>query len=238
MFNNFGDHFETPTVCQMIAAVCDPRTKRLSWCDVFEKVTYRVHTIDVIVVAMMPSKSRVGVGATSTGGAAPDACAMPRRNTPACEDDRKKEDLDHADLPFAEILETRDMSASEEATTLSPQSPEAILAETRRIAGYRLTQYAEGKTLHPTASAQAVLQWWFDQSHIYPFLYKMVCVYLAAPASSGSSERVFSSVGNIVTKKRNRLGSELVNNLIFLHGCHGVGCKMGQGIRKTRNVGR
>ena len=106
-----GDRFEKPTVCQMIAAVCDPRTKRLSWCDVFEKVTYRAHTIDAIVVVMMQSKSRGGVGATSTGGAAPDACAMPGRNAPARKDDRKKENLDHADLLFAEILETCDMSA-------------------------------------------------------------------------------------------------------------------------------
>ena len=112
------------------------------------------------------------------------------------------------------------------------------MAETKRMAGYRLTQYAEGETLHPTASAQAVLQWWFDHSHIYPFLYKIVCVYLAVSASSGSSQRVFSTAGNIVTKKGNRLGSESVNNLVFLHGCHGVGWKMGQGIGKTRKVGR
>ena len=208
MFNNVGDRFEKPTVCQMIAAVCDPRTKRLSWCDVFEKVTYRAHTIDVIVVVKMQSKSRGGVGATSTGGAAPDACAMPGRNAPAHKGGRKKEDLDHAGLLFAEILETCDMSATEQAPTLSPPSPEAILTETKRMAGYRLTQYAEGETLHPTASAQAVLQWWFDHSHIYPYLYKIVCVHLAVPASSGSSERVFPTAGNIVAKKRNRLGSE------------------------------
>ena len=82
------------------------------------------------------------------------------------------------------------------------------MAETKRMAGYRLTQYAKGETLHPTASAQAVLQWWFDHSHIYPYLYKIVCVHLAVPASSGSSERVFPTAGNIVAKKRNRLGSE------------------------------
>ena len=111
MFNNFGDRFEKPTVCQIIAAICDPRTTRPFWCDVFEKVTYRAHTIDVIVVVMMQSKSRGGVGATSTDGAVPDACAMPGRKAPARKDDHKKEDLDHADLLFAEILETCDMSA-------------------------------------------------------------------------------------------------------------------------------
>ena len=106
MFKNFGDRLEKPTVCQMIAALCDPRKKRLSWCDVFEKVTYRAHTIDDIFVVMTQSKSRGGVGATSTDGAVPDACAMPGRKAPARKDDHKKEDLDHADLLFAEILET------------------------------------------------------------------------------------------------------------------------------------
>ena len=237
MFNNFGDRFEKPTVCQIIAAICDPRTTRPFWCDVFEKVTYRAHTIDVIVVVMMQSKSRGGVGATSTDGAVPDACAMPGRKAPARKDDHKKEDLDHADLLFAEILETCDMSASEQAPTLSPQSPEAILAETRRMAGYRQTQCTEGETLHPTASARAVLQWWFDHCHTYAFLYKIVSVYLAVPASSASSERVFSTAGKIVMKKRNRLGSESVNNLVLLHGCYRVGWKMGQGIGKTKKVG-
>ncbi|CAM9934767.1 unnamed protein product, partial [Sphacelaria rigidula] len=72
------------------------------------------------------------------------------------------------------------------------------------------------------ASSQTVLRWWFDRRLVFPVLYKVACIYLAVPASSGSSERVFSAAGNIVTNKRNRLGAESVKNLVFLHGCHGV----------------
>ena len=59
-------------------------------------------------------------------------------------------------------------------------------------------------------------------------LFKTACIYLAVPASSAASERVFSTAGNIVTKLRNRLGTERVDTLTFLHGCHGVEWKMGE----------
>ena len=110
MFNNFGGPLrEADSVPDDRRRLRPPHEAAILVRRV--RVTYRAHTIDAIVVVMMQSKSRGGVGATSTGGAAPDACAMPGRNAPARKDDRKKENLDHADLLFAEILETCDMSA-------------------------------------------------------------------------------------------------------------------------------
>lgn len=53
-------------------------------------------------------------------------------------------------------------------------------------------------------SSQTALNWWLEKRLMFPVPYKAACIDLAVPSSSGSSERVFSAAGNIVTKNRNR----------------------------------
>ncbi|EFN84807.1 Zinc finger BED domain-containing protein 1, partial [Harpegnathos saltator] len=61
------------------------------------------------------------------------------------------------------------------------------------------------------------LKWWKAHENLYPTIAALAKIYLAIPASSASSERVFSTAGNIVTAKRNCLSTENVNLLIFLN---------------------
>ena len=44
----------------------------------------------------------------------------------------------------------------------------------------------------------------------------MASKYLSIPPSSASSERLFSSAGDIISKERNRLGTEKAEMLLFL----------------------
>jgi hypothetical protein len=44
----------------------------------------------------------------------------------------------------------------------------------------------------------------------------MARIYLAAPATSTLSERLFSDAGNLLSAKRNRLDPELFKYMIFL----------------------
>lgn len=50
----------------------------------------------------------------------------------------------------------------------------------------------------------------------YPVLYAMVKDFLAIPAMSAPSEALFSRIGDVVTKKRNRLLANLTKMLAFL----------------------
>ena len=61
------------------------------------------------------------------------------------------------------------------------------------------------------------LTWWRERAPTYPIISHLAKKYLAIPASSVPSERIFSLAGNIVTKKRANLKPENVDRLIFLH---------------------
>lgn len=61
------------------------------------------------------------------------------------------------------------------------------------------------------------LEWWRQQEHNYPHLAALAKKFLVIPASSASSERVFSSAGFIVNKYRTRLLSSRVDELVFLN---------------------
>ena len=61
------------------------------------------------------------------------------------------------------------------------------------------------------------LKWWSMRKVQYVHLIKVVKKYLCMPATSVRSEEVFSTSGNVLTHKRNRVLPENVNQLVFLH---------------------
>ena len=60
------------------------------------------------------------------------------------------------------------------------------------------------------------LNWWSVNATNYPIISVLAKKYLAIPASSASSERVFSTAKNITDKKRWRLLPEQLHKTIFL----------------------
>ena len=61
-----------------------------------------------------------------------------------------------------------------------------------------------------------VLDYWSKKA-LGPFLSILARKYFTPPCTSVLSERLFSSAGNIVTDKRNRLAAEKVKMLLFLN---------------------
>jgi hypothetical protein len=62
-----------------------------------------------------------------------------------------------------------------------------------------------------------LLEWWKKYEPFYPNMARLAKKYLAIPASSVPSERVFSVAGTIVNKKRNRLSPKNIDLFIFLN---------------------
>lgn len=60
------------------------------------------------------------------------------------------------------------------------------------------------------------LSWWKYHEYLYPNLAVLAKRYLAIPATSVPSERVFSTAGDIVTATRSALSTDSVDKLVFL----------------------
>ena len=63
------------------------------------------------------------------------------------------------------------------------------------------------------------LAWCKVKKFKYPKLSQLTRKYLAVQASSTASERMFSLMGNILTKKRLRMTSENFGKIIHLYDC-------------------
>lgn len=57
----------------------------------------------------------------------------------------------------------------------------------------------------PNAFKVNLIDWWDENQTRFPRLYKKFLKIAPIVASSASAERMFSTAGNILTKKRNRL---------------------------------
>ena len=58
--------------------------------------------------------------------------------------------------------------------------------------------------------------WWKLHAKKFPILFELSRIYLAIPATSTPSERLFSDAGNLLTNKRTRILPELFKRMIFL----------------------
>ena len=73
---------------------------------------------------------------------------------------------------------------------------------------------------HPVAGAKLndlnILSWWRTHSPLFPALAALARTYLALPASSAPSERVFSKMNVVVDKRRAFLHYARAERLVFL----------------------
>lgn len=71
--------------------------------------------------------------------------------------------------------------------------------------------------LLPSApSTEDPLGWWKKHLDKFPKLARIARKYLAIPATSVSSERLFSDAGNLISSKRTSLDPALVSKMLFL----------------------
>ena len=65
----------------------------------------------------------------------------------------------------------------------------------------QLTNELQSYLKEPLVDEKDIIKWWFENRFRDPNLYKLSQKYLAVPATSCSSERIFSKAGQILNKK-------------------------------------
>ena len=76
-----------------------------------------------------------------------------------------------------------------------------------------IRRYREQRQQPPTIDP---LRWWRERESEFPKLAKIAQIVLAIPATSVPSERLFSSAGELLSKKRLRMKPDLADKLLFL----------------------
>ena len=72
------------------------------------------------------------------------------------------------------------------------------------------------KAIPRAGKEEDILAWWYKNSQALPILSTLAKTVLAIPASASKSERVFSRGGLIVTPKRQRLGADILEDLVII----------------------
>jgi len=74
-------------------------------------------------------------------------------------------------------------------------------------------------------------EWRHGAVHLFPWLCVLVRCVLAIPATSAAPKSLFSTAGNVMTKKRSRLTCDNMEELVYLHRC-GRSCGSGRWSRR------
>ncbi|CAG8461934.1 28550_t:CDS:2 [Racocetra persica] len=90
--------------------------------------------------------------------------------------------------------------------SLSTPTPQTITED-------ELTKYLKEQIAHKT---QDPLIWWKERRANFLLLSQLARKYLAVPAISVPSERLFSDAGALISARRTRLAPDLVNMMLFL----------------------
>lgn len=77
-------------------------------------------------------------------------------------------------------------------------------------------EYTRWMKQQPVKRDTNILRYWASKEYEYPTIARMARDHLGIPATSAASKLVFSVGGDIVTKKRNRLGADNTRKLLCL----------------------
>lgn len=79
-----------------------------------------------------------------------------------------------------------------------------------------LDNYLDVEPNIPVSWDDAALKWWAKNSSKYPNLSQVARAYLGIPATSVSSERLFSKTGLIISERRTSLTPQHAEQIAFL----------------------
>ncbi|KAL1279098.1 hypothetical protein QQF64_025771, partial [Cirrhinus molitorella] len=105
------------------------------------------------------------------------------------------------------------MSAAEGKIDYTEPGEDLFTVHSPKRTEQEMKRYQEAPALPLTEDP---LEWWKSQAHGYHLLSKLAQRYLCVPGTSVSTERMFSTAGDIISAQRSLLTSKHVDQLLFL----------------------
>ena len=152
------------------------------------------------------------------------AVAVPSGNDPesrgkeSTTEGTKESDIPSMNIPNNQetnMLFVEDSDSLFEELVSEPPGQEnaSVVDHTTLLCETELNRY---KSIRPIHHRHDPLKWWSTNSVQFPLLSTLALRYLAIPATSASSERLWSRASNIITKSRTQLEGHVVADLIML----------------------
>jgi hAT family C-terminal dimerisation region len=129
---------------------------------------------------------------------------------------KKYEEYKNNYLPTPNESRSSSPTPSESSVILDPiYRPRlfSIFEQNQPKASDEVEEYLKEDMIH---HSKCPFNWWLNKKDKYPILAKIARIYLAIPAASTSSERLFSDAGNLLSAKRSKMNSELFQRIMFL----------------------
>jgi hAT family C-terminal dimerisation region len=195
----------------LLCAALDPRTKKLKFFDSAKREEVWQLVLDEMKVVQEAQQQRRAAAQKAVVDAAAAASGeKASEDTTAGEqsvnDDKQNVDRDSM-LDDSDSDSEGDGSGNESSSDISDVNAAAL--RVAELKCFRDLARLSGSTANP-------LTWWKDRAERYPLVAAVARKWLAVPASSAASERMFSSAGLTVTDKRTRLTGDKVAQLVFL----------------------
>lgn len=235
MLLDHEDRWDTLPAVMKMASALSARTKTLDWLSEADQKQWRdllVEELKVLfaqdIAAEQAADSPAANGGGAGGGAGGGSIDLSGGEPPV-----KKQRLNFRTMA---VMASRHKGpggsgdAGQRQETSTARSPSRLSLEARvQSAKLELRRFVveQGLDAESEETAKDELSWWCRHQFSFPSLARLAVKYLVIPPSSAASERVFSLAGNIVTKKRNRLGDDTVDALVFLNGSHGLSWSSG-----------
>lgn len=117
------------------------------------------------------------------------------------------------EISVREIQETHEPPEKKQKSFLE----ELLGSETEENSHDESNELQDYEKIKPAAITASPLQWWKAHQYAFPKLAKLARRYLPCPATSASSERLFSSYGLVYEDRRMTLAKETASAIVFLH---------------------
>ncbi|XP_057706031.1 E3 SUMO-protein ligase ZBED1-like [Corythoichthys intestinalis] len=181
---------EAPNTFQLAAAL-DPRFRKLKFLPAEDVFKVQCTIQSMALAAKIETKQSNGSGKLSP------AKSKDRLNTK------------YGSLLKSMLGSSSDSSSDEEEEDEDEQLSQVVQREVMQYFGEQ-----------PLSKRENPLLWWRTNAARYPTLAKLAKCFLAIPATSTPSERLFSNTANFASKRKASISNEHVDMLTFLHCNH------------------